>query len=199
MQKVANDNGYPKSFVDKIVHRHSLNAKRNKSTTLFSQNKRNDDGVVKKRVALSYIPSITDKLTNTFSHFDMQIVYKNENKLKCLLGSTKDKTPSTQKSGIYCIQCAVCDKEYIGQTKRPIEKRYTEHTYHTNTGAAYRSAVALHSLENEHLSGPRNLRLLKQVNDERRLDAYESIFIRKSTNNMNLDKGNIESMLFDLL
>lgn len=44
-----------------------------------------------------------------------------------------------------------------------------------------------------------DVKLLKRVNDERRLDAYECVFIHKTENTVNLDNGNIESELFSLI
>jgi len=43
-----------------------------------------------------------------------------------------------------------------------------------------------------------NVALLKQVNDERMLDAYEAYYIQRDENNLNQDEGNIQSCLFAL-
>lgn len=47
----------------------------------------------------------------------VEIVYKNENKLSNLLGSTKYRTPNVNKSG-------ECGRKYYGQTKRSIEVKF---------------------------------------------------------------------------
>jgi len=44
-----------------------------------------------------------------------------------------------------------------------------------------------------------NVRLLKNVTNSKKLDAYESIFISNGKKLMNLEKGPIESPLFSLL
>lgn len=126
----------------------------------------------------------------------MDIVYTNQNKLSTLLGSTKDKTDSLNKSGICSIKCGDCDDIYYGQTKQKIIERFKEHTACIKCNQAYRSAVAAHALNlghwNIHLD---NVKLVREVSDERKLDAYESYYIQKDNNAMNLDSGNCDSHL----
>lgn len=127
----------------------------------------------------------------------MQIVYKSENKLSNLLGTTKDLTPANKKSGIYSIKCNDCEKTYYGQTKRSIEQRLKEHKLCIKNKEEWKSAVASHVLSEQHsMISDENLKLKKQVNDDRRLDAYEAYYIQKETEKMNLDEGNIISCLF---
>lgn len=136
----------------------------------------------------------------------MQIVYTNNNKLRNILGSTKDITPIQERSGIYEISCVNCDAKYIGQTKRQVSIRYKEHKTNAKNKQIHRSAIAAHihtpSDDNplQHNIGTfeESVRLLKTVHNERKLDAYESLYISKTTNTMNADKGNIDSPLFSL-
>lgn len=41
-----------------------------------------------------------------------------------------------------------------------------------------------------------NIDLIKSVSDERSLDAYEYAYIKKNEDTLNLDNGNIDSVLF---
>ena len=62
---------------------------------------------------------------------------------------------------------------------------------------SYKSAVAAHVLIDGHTNVNKDsLKLKKQVNDCRRLDAYEAYYIQSNTNLLNCDRGNIESPLF---
>lgn len=79
-----------------------------------------------------------------------------------MLPSLKDKVPSTQKSGIYKIDCQDCSRIYIGQTKRSIETRFKEHLAHLKYGRTEKSAVAEHAVDNDHRVG--SAKLLKSVN-----------------------------------
>ena len=70
------------------------------------------------------------------------------------------------------------------------------HRKYMRENQGYRSAIAGHALEYDHSNiTTANLKLVKQINDERKLDAYESYYIQKDGNAINLDNGNIESSL----
>lgn len=85
-----------------------------------------------------------------------------------------------KKSGIYKIKCEKCEKEYIGQSKGSILKRYKEHCNHIKNNESYKSSVAEHVLENSHSIQIDGLKLLKSVNKSNELDANESLLIYKS-------------------
>ena len=122
-----------------------------------------------------------------------------DRKLQSLLGSTKNKTDNLKKSGVYTIKCQVCERVYYGQTKRSLEERFKEHWQCVRLNQPQRSALASHVIIDGHEGVDKScLQLLKQVNDERKLDAYEAFFIQRDRNALNLDNGNIESVLFRL-
>lgn len=194
MKQIATKNGYPISMVDKIIKKHANKNKKLNATTLSPCLDKSE----KKRVAVSYIPRITNHLKTVFNEFDLTLVYKNKNKLSDLLGSTKDKKNQLEKSGIYRIHCSECDAVYIGQTKRSVKQRFKEHLMCIQHKYVRRSAFANHAVYNEHLNLTiDNVELVKSVSDERRLDAYECVYIKKTENTVNLDNGNIDSVLFD--
>lgn len=196
MKTVAEVNGYSVSMIDKIIQKHAKKIKRLNSTTLTSSLEKSE----KTRVSVSYIPEITNKLKRIFNKCNLSIVYKSKNKLSDLLGSTKDKKDSLQKSGIYRIQCNECNAVYIGQTKRAVITRFKEHLKCIKNKQMNKSAFAAHALQNGHLNiTTDNVKLIKSVSDERRLDAYECVYIKKEENTVNVDNGNIESVLFSFV
>lgn len=100
------------------------------------------------------------------------------------------------KPGIYEIKCNECERKYYGQPKRSVRKRFEEHNNVRNMEPR-KSAFAMHAIQEQHLSTTiDNVRLLKCVNDARKLDAYESLHILRDEKALNADKGNIESDLF---
>lgn len=194
IKKVANENGYPDSLVDRLIKKHTLKINRMNLTTLYHDSKKEKDKI---RVSSYYNPNVTNNLNKVFNEFDMQCVYRSNNKLMNVLGSTKDKKENAQKSGIYSISCDDCDSVYIGQTKRAIETRFKEHISWIKKKDPNKSAFAAHILKTEHsFENQQCAKLIKQVIDVRRLDAYESYYIQTNENVMNLDNGNIESILF---
>lgn len=207
MKNLAEINGFNKSLIEKIVKKHSKQIKMNNLSTLHAQNKTLQSKNVQ-RVSFTYTPTITNRLMSSFERENMSIVYNNNNKLKCLLGSTKDKTPIEEKSGIYEISCSTCDAKYIGQTKRNIGTRFKEHLNCIKNRQIYKSSVAAHVFKPCDNDEPPHkvkeefgdsVRLVKNVLFERKLDAYESLFIYKNHNTMNADNGNIISTLFSII
>lgn len=152
------------------------------------------------RVSMTYAPDITNSLKHVFEECGMELVYKNKNKMSELLGSTKDKKDCLSKAGIYRIHCNECDATYIGMTKRDIFTRMGEHTKYVEKGQTEKSAFAAHAVENNHLAvSHENVELVKSVYDERRLDAYECVYIKRERTKVNIDNGNINSVLFSLV
>ena len=123
IKETARVNGFNAEIVEKLIYKHTRKVKNMSLTTLFAQ----QNNPEKQRVSFHFVPSITNKLKQKFSEHQMEIVYKNDNKLSNLLGSTKDKIEPLKKSGIYTVTCNECEKKYTGQTKRSIEKRFSEH------------------------------------------------------------------------
>jgi hypothetical protein len=200
IKHIADVNGYKDTMIDQLIMKHTKKIKRSNSSSLFSQNKALENiEAPKRRVNMTFVPEITNKLKSVFSQFDLEMVFSSRNKLRNLLGSTKDKTEQLDKSGIYEIGCNNCNNKYIGQTKRSVNKRFTEHEMNVRLIRPTKSAVAEHVLSNEHSISLQNVRLVKEVNNPNRLDAYESIYIGMEPNTMNLDNGNISSPLFSFI
>jgi group I intron endonuclease len=72
---------------------------------------------------------------------------------------------------IYCLT-SPSGKMYIGQTKRPIEKRIREHSKMVTGCVALNNAIQSHGFQSFRIE------ILVQVNDEH-LDMYESLFIER--------------------
>lgn len=196
IHETARVNGYGSQIVDKLIYKHARKVNNSNLTTLFSQVEREQ----RQRVAMNFVPEITNRLKTKFNEYEMDIVYRNDNKISNLLGSTKNKKPPLSKSGVYVYECDECQRKYYGQTKRSIECRFKEHCACIRLNHPYKSAIAAHALVDGHENvSIQNLKLLKQVRDDRRLDVYEAIYIQSDANTLNQDRGNVESNLFALI
>lgn len=207
---LAEVNGFEKPLIEKIVQKQQRKIASEQSTTLFSQNETlKTENEIEHRVSFSFMPAITNKLRQHFKKENIHIVYNSKNKLKNILGSTKDVTKTADKSGIYEISCMNCNKKYIGQSKRSISARFKEHRRNITKKQTNLSAVSAHVWSVCDEEGEpthtidvfdNSVRLLKNVLNDRHLDAYESMYIHKEENLMNTDEiGNIVSPLFTLL
>lgn len=116
-------------------------------------------------------------------------------KLKHLLGTTKDRVPPENKAGIYLAKCGggddgVCDAVYVGQTKRSMKKRASEHLTYIKNIDGEKSAIAEHCLQQHHHLGLSDFRLLSSTDDFRRLNVLESLYIHQNREKaVNRDDG----------
>lgn len=113
-----------------------------------------------------------------------------------------------EKFCVYEIKCPQCNMKYIGQTKRLVTKRLKEHLGEAEaakkkkrTGVERRSAVAKHIIEKGHNITEKDITVIKEVTDWRKLEAYESLCISRETPEqlMNTDKGFGYSPLFEII
>lgn len=171
--------------------------------TLFQQEKKQQQ-TTRSRVPFKFTHTITNQLKPIFNKQKMQMVFANNEKLKNVLGNTKDKCDEHQQSGIYKILCDFCSKIYIGQTRRNILTRYKEHCSHIKYNRPTKSAVAEHALTNLHVNitntNLKNLKLVRQARSIKQLDILESIEIHKYKSKiMNNVYGPVSSSLFNFI
>jgi hypothetical protein len=199
-----------KQRIEKVISKHERTSTIANLTTLTTSDTR-----IKKRISVPFYPSVTNKISKGLKQQGIQLVCSSADyKLKRKLGKTKDPKPTNEKSGIYEISCATkhCGYRYIGQTRRSIKTRFKEHLSHTTNNHTSLSSVAHHMKikQNggrricEHKFDLSNLKLLKNVTNQHKLDAYESIYLFKNRkkrlmNDATQSLGNIQSPLFKLL
>lgn len=111
------------------------------------------------------------------------VCFQNNNNLKDLIGRVKKKRPTENKSGIYNIECADCEGNYVGQTKRRVETRIKEHARALIKKEEDKSAMAAHCIEEGHSFN--SYKLLQEVRKGYQLDAWESLFITKGIDLVN--------------
>lgn len=195
IKDIARYNGYSSEIVASIIRKHKLKKQIHDSTCLLPQR---NQGV---KFATLPFHSACKNLNRIFKEKELQVAFKSSTSLKNVLGNTKDKIESNQKSGIYEINCKNCNQKYVGQTKRSISTRYKEHIAHFRFNRPEKSSVARHIWDTGHGMPADSIRLIKTVNNYRELDSFESIYMFKNKNSlMNSDNGPIpQSSLYELL
>ena len=105
-----------------------------------------------------------------------------------LPSSQKDVLPSHEKSNvIYEFECAHCKSAYVGKTTRRLKQRIDEHIpvsirnrRATESKATYKSAIALHLLENQHCADAYSsdcFKILRTARSSFHLSVMEAVSI----------------------
>ena len=100
-------------MVEKLIKKYSDKIKKQKLSTFFKQQKER-----KNRISFSFNPMVTNKLEPIFKKHNINLVYANENKLKDLLGNSKD----TEEKSL--------NQEYTGQNTKNVINSHTQDKQH---------------------------------------------------------------------
>jgi hypothetical protein len=193
-------NGYARNYIDDIIRKHERKHHLLELSTLFQSNDNNET----KRVCFPYFQNVTNQLASIYSDIGLEMVHRNDYTLHKYLGSAKDRIPDLLKSGIYEIECQDgCNFAYYGMTERNPVVRFGEHMDCVRRSDC-RSGVARHLVEYGHTIDVSKLKLIQPVNSRntRVFECYEKLHIvknRKCRELMNLNDGNVNSILFDLV
>ena len=192
--EVARKNGFYERDIWRIRKRKEYKARINETTTLTNTD---ED---KKFAAITYHPQLANNFKKVFRKYGLQAASVNKCSTRAIFHpKLKDTTPDEEKSGIYRISCNDCEKVYIGQTKRTIRKRGSEHRRNSLNHEIGKSAVAKHFWEEGHDINfvPE---LIKNVQGYNKLNIHENIEMYKAQHRlMNVDPENLNNPLFDAI
>lgn len=137
---------------------------------------------------LPYVKNTTDRIAKILKKNGIKTTFTTTTKLSQLLTSNKDKLDPLLTTGIYKVPCE-CGSVYVGMTNRSIKTRITEHKRHTRLQQPDRSAVAQHSLENNHTINFEQVEILAKERGFYNLSRREAVEIEQHPNNFNRDNG----------
>ena len=190
--RIAEVNGYNKNIVNSLLKKHKVKKDLKNLTSLTPSI---DNPFI--YISSSFVEGLTYSLGKIFKKYFIKLApNSSRNKVKNLIGTIKDKTETIEKSGIYSVICQNCDEVYIGQTRRSVKTRWSEHYKSIYSKTLNESTPADHMIHNNHVIA--GFRLLKQINKPKLLDAYEEIYINR-TKNMNKNKTFDRSLLHKFL
>jgi len=77
---------------------------------------------------MPFIPKLTEKFKNITKHLKTNMAFFSLDKLGRMIKAQKDSLPiGHNKNVVYKLNCKNCDGSYVGQTKRRLNTRVTEH------------------------------------------------------------------------
>jgi predicted GIY-YIG superfamily endonuclease/uncharacterized protein (UPF0335 family) len=164
-----NKNGYPTRLIDKIVEQRKNRRPQNK------------DELQMTTLNIPYIKGVSEKIKRLGKRYNINTVFKASESLRSHLTKTKPSTLKDTKNCIYEIPC-VCGSSYVGESKRPMQTRITEHQKHTTRGETEKSGVADHAWTNNHNPKWTEARILHKEPHWRKRKFKEAAVIMVNSN-----------------
>ena len=112
-------------------------------------------------------------MNNVPSDIDISFSFKNTLRRKLTQNKSKD---NVEEKGVYIMPCIDCNKSYVGETGRGLQKRLQEHKRACSIGLQ-NSAVANHSLNLDHRIDFNSTKIIYHDSDISRRRVVEGAFI----------------------
>lgn len=201
--KILLENGYPRSFLNKMFYGTSLIVP-NRELTLApiandnpSNNNNNEnnytssaqgevDLVLSKFMSLPFIPGLTQKLCHILSGIEnLKIAKYYPHSLSLLFSSLKAKIPTLLRCDcVYLISCKDCSSVYVGQTSQNLKRRIALHKSDIRIHPE-RCALAGHASNLGHQFNFDETKILCQNNNLTKRTFLEMCYIKENVNNIN--------------
>ena len=169
--KIAREYQFPQYLIDK--------AYKSAHRTLRSTNnalQENNDDQFKNILIFPYNKNLLHLPTIFKRNFDVRIIFKNSKTIKNLL--IKNSPVSEFNGCVHKIPCNNCDRFYVGQTGKHLEKRIKQHKYSVRSGQES-SAIFCHVRDKNHIIDFANTRIIMKCMDYHDRNIIESAIIKK--------------------
>ncbi|XP_071653431.1 uncharacterized protein [Temnothorax longispinosus] len=141
----------------------------------------------RKWLTVPYVEGISDDFTRVVRDLNVRLSFFSLNKLKKFIKVQKDVLPAqSNKNVVYKISCRECDATYVGQTKRQLKTRISEHRSHINRITSTQSVVTEHRQNLDHDFDWENVEILDKEKYLSRRLISEMIHIKLQENSINL-------------
>ena len=152
------------------------------------QGARQDDSQKKPLLYLPYVQGISEPVQHLCRHLGIRTLFKTQGTLRQTLMKVKTPNDRLKKKGVvYRIPCKHCNKFYIGETGRTVQKRIAEHKTTVRKGDR-NNGVAVHAWDTQHEVDWEKVEVISEERHFWRRRVLEAIHIRRS-DNTNLDCG----------
>jgi hypothetical protein len=181
IHQIATENGYKIKTIIKLENKIKRKLTKINNTT----NNTSTNNIYTK---FTYYGNITKKIAKLFNNTNLKIAYQTQNITFNLL---KQQTIQNQhnKHGVYKIKCPDCNKFYIGQTKKKLKERFTQHLNGYKKPEIYKSNVATHAINNNHnFPHINNMTLIKTLPKGNKMNIWENMEIYKHYHNNTIIK-----------
>lgn len=189
---------YPKSFIKKYMQKRIHNKHTQTSQNINDNNNNNSNeqtcDVKKKYLCVPYIGKFYKKIANRLKPYNIQTIPIISNNLKHLIRKGKDLTPKLEQQGVvYKICCNKCNISYIGETKRALGVRMSNHTskLHSYKEDQDQYVITQHIINNpDHSFDFNKVKILDKETNENRRKNSEIIHINITPDTINKKTNN---------
>ncbi|KXJ24070.1 hypothetical protein AC249_AIPGENE10784 [Exaiptasia diaphana] len=164
-------NNYPKGFIHKYKHNVSNDTKQQK-----------EPNAKKGFAVLPYVKNITERVKRILQDHDVMVEVKPINTIKSMISKPKDRLDDYDKTGVIYdqIPCADCSTVYIGETKRSLKTRVSEHERCVTLGQTDKSALLEHANRLGHNINWKDTSVLRNETRWHQRKWMEAVLIAKS-------------------
>ena len=184
MKETLQQNGYLKHF---LLSQCSPSKK----------DKEKDDPKSRVTILIPYIQGVSEAVTRILSDIDVQVYMKPFRTLRRILSHLKDCVPDDDKSNI--VNCCDCDASYVGETKRALKTRVSEHRRAVEKMDFLGSTLAQHAWEHDHHIDWTSVCILDVESHYHSRLAREAIYIRRQPSSLNRDRGSLPDIYDHLI
>ena len=136
-----------------------------------------------------YIKGLSEKIAKICVLLGVKPVIRPKRTLKRELMQVKNRTPEQKQTGVvYEIPCKDCPEVYVGETKRTLKVRLSEHRQAVKRGDP-KNGITVHVHKTNHCINWEGATVQRRAEGFWLRRTVEATQIRKATPNMNLDSG----------
>jgi len=142
-------NGYPLQFIFDTIQKRlkSLFNKRTKKQNTDNSN----DNEKKGWFIIPFISKVTENFKHITNIINTKLAYFSLHKLGWIVKAQKDSLPIlSNKNVVYRLACKNCNASYVGQTKRRLSTRISEHRNDINKKTSNHSVITEHKIDLNH-------------------------------------------------
>jgi len=133
----------------------------NKRTIIHTNNENNNNCSKINWFTIPYFLNISERFKNIIKNQNVKLSFYSLNKLELIIKAQKDRLPDySKKNVVYKISCNDCDATYVGQTKRKLNTRITEHRSQIKSKSSHRTVITEHRLRYNHEFNWTNVEIL---------------------------------------
>ncbi|KYN16034.1 hypothetical protein ALC57_11718, partial [Trachymyrmex cornetzi] len=145
------NNDYPVDFIFNTINERLKSLIYNKTSKQKVMTETPVEVVKKSWFLVPFVSKISEKFKDITKNLNMSMAFFSLNKLNSFIKTHKDPLPNiSKKNVVYKINCNDCDASYVGQTKRKLKTRITEHRNDIRKSNNNYSVITKHRLEHGH-------------------------------------------------